>query len=653
LSSDLPATTQSLFSLPSARFIPLCYRAGGVGNWSGHLPFARDLIDALRPSTIVELGTHFGESYFGFCQSVAESGVPAKTFAVDTWCGDQHTGPYGDEVFASVCEANQCSYAGFSRLLRMSFDEAASLFAPETIDLLHLDGAHTYDAVRHDFEVWFPKLRPGGIVLIHDTAVETADFGVRKLWDELSQIYPAFAFLHSCGLGVIQKPGGGTRSPLLAGLFEATLEHESIRRYYELCADRLESRYLAGLAWRDAEFDCRMQLYWRQVGQSFAEARSIPKWARVGRKPSTLVFALPPMEPPPEQLRLDAANPSCVLRISRIELADTSGSEIIWNPQPGSIAGAPAYDGGEMSKEGEDLLLHVSGSSFTLLLPIDPNALEKLRESGELRLDVSASSFREAAASLMKGRSATPWMLYLDLLKRCLTRTIFPDGCVDTDLKPTGLFDLVARENGQDWPAQAETMIGWKRLSHLEECVTEALRQNIPGDLVETGVWRGGASILMRAVLKAHGDRERQVWLFDSFEGLPTPNPAAYPPDKGDDLSKFNAYLGVSLDTVRENFDRYGLLDGQVQFIKGWFNQTIPDAAVESIAVLRLDGDMYESTIQVLDGFYDKVSPGGFVIVDDYGALETCRAAVHDFRTRRGITAQIEAIDWTGVFWRK
>jgi O-methyltransferase len=243
--------------------------------------------------------------------------------------------------------------------------------------------------------------------------------------------------------------------------------------------------------------------------------------------------------------------------------------------------------------------------------------------------------------------------LYLDLLKRCLTRTIFPDGCVNLELTPTGQHDPLARESGQDWPAEAETMIGWKRLTHLEQCVAEVIRSDIPGDLVETGVWRGGASILMRAVLKSHGESQRKVWLFDSFEGLPRPDSASYPADQDDTLANFNTYLGVSMERVQANFKRYGLLDAQVRFVKGWFKDTVPAAQLDRIAVLRLDGDMYESTIQVLEGFYRKVSVDGFVIVDDYGALTNCRKAVHDFRSKYGIVEQIHPIDWTGAFWRR
>ncbi len=243
--------------------------------------------------------------------------------------------------------------------------------------------------------------------------------------------------------------------------------------------------------------------------------------------------------------------------------------------------------------------------------------------------------------------------LYLDLLKRCLTRLIFHDCCVDVSLKPTGHFDTEARRNGQDWPHEAETMVGLRRLDSLAQCVADVLERDIPGDLVETGVWRGGASILMRAVLEAYGDRQRRVWLFDSFAGLPEPDAERYPADSGDTLSKFNAYLGVPLEQVRANFSRYNLLDEQVCFVKGWFRDTLPSATVERIAVLRLDGDMYESTMQVLDNLYNRVSPGGYVIVDDYGALANCRKAIEDFRARLDVTDPIQQIDWTGVYWRK
>ncbi len=214
-------------------------------------------------------------------------------------------------------------------------------------------------------------------------------------------------------------------------------------------------------------------------------------------------------------------------------------------------------------------------------------------------------------------------------------------------------FDRHKRDHGLDWPADALTMIGMKRLTSLQQCVETVIAEDIPGDLVECGVWRGGASILMRAVLAAYGDESRSVWLADSFEGVPPPDAANYQADKGDKLHLAAPILAVSEKDVRANFARYGLLDDKVRILPGWFKDTLHDAPIERIAVLRLDGDLYESTIQALDGLYSRLTPGGFCIIDDYHAIEGCRKAVTDYRSRHGISAPITEIDGTGVLWRK
>ena len=173
--------------------------------WVGHLPFAAWVIQEVSPKIFVELGTHSGNSYFSFCQSVVEAGLSTKCYAVDTWQGDEHAGQYGDEIFAKVNAHHQEHYAEFSRLLRMTFDDAATYFADESIELLHIDGLHTYEAVRHDFETWLPKLAPGAVVMFHDTNVRERNFGVWKLWEELQARYPNnLEFVHSHGLGVLQ-----------------------------------------------------------------------------------------------------------------------------------------------------------------------------------------------------------------------------------------------------------------------------------------------------------------------------------------------------------------------------------------------------------------------------------------------------------------
>ena len=173
--------------------------------WVGHLPFAAWVIQEVSPKIFVELGTHSGNSYFSFCQSVVESGISSKCYAVDTWQGDEHAGQYTDEIFTKVNAHHQEHYAEFSRLLRMTFDDAVTYFADESIELLHIDGLHTYEAVRHDFETWLPKLAPGAVVIFHDTNVRERNFGVWKLWEELQARYPHnLEFVHSHGLGVLQ-----------------------------------------------------------------------------------------------------------------------------------------------------------------------------------------------------------------------------------------------------------------------------------------------------------------------------------------------------------------------------------------------------------------------------------------------------------------
>lgn len=242
---------------------------------------------------------------------------------------------------------------------------------------------------------------------------------------------------------------------------------------------------------------------------------------------------------------------------------------------------------------------------------------------------------------------------YLDLLRDSLTGLDRDDPAiamrVGGGLEP---FDRTRRVEGRDWPATALTMIGAKRALQLQRAVEFVIERGVPGDLVETGVWRGGACILMRGVLAAYGVVDRRVWVADSFRGLPEPDAARYPKDAGNRLCAFGQ-LAVSADAVRANFERYRLLDDQVRFLEGWFRDTLPAAPIERLAILRLDGDLYESTMDALTALYDRLSPGGIVIVDDYGALESCRAAVSDFRRERGITETIHRIDDSGVHWQR
>lgn len=227
-------------NLPSLSFRPK-RRNPGFNNWLGHLPFARDLIGSVRPSTFVELGTHLGESYFGCCQAMAESGVECACYAVDTWKGDEHAGAYGEEVFEDVRRYNEEHYVASSVLLRMTFDEAVAHFDDNSLDLLHIDGLHTYDAIAHDFKTWFPKLRPGGVMLLHDVAAKQEGFEVWRFWEELQGNFSTFAFREHSGLGVLQKPEiSGHRDDFLAELLTAgPKEQEDVREYYRVCGEWL------------------------------------------------------------------------------------------------------------------------------------------------------------------------------------------------------------------------------------------------------------------------------------------------------------------------------------------------------------------------------------------------------------------------------
>jgi O-methyltransferase len=203
-------------------------------------------------------------------------------------------------------------------------------------------------------------------------------------------------------------------------------------------------------------------------------------------------------------------------------------------------------------------------------------------------------------------------------------------------------------EEGVIWPEIGFTMIGRARMRNIRECVESVIADGIPGDLIETGVWRGGACIYMRGILAAH-DQDREVWVADSFAGLPEPH---HPADAGADFHTYDT-LAVSLDEVRENFARYRLLDDRVHFAKGWFRDTLPALCDRTWAVVRLDGDMYESTMDGLTNLYAGLSPGGYLIVDDYGDIPNCKRAVDDFRAENNISDPIETIDALGVFWRK
>jgi O-methyltransferase len=259
-----------------------------------------------------------------------------------------------------------------------------------------------------------------------------------------------------------------------------------------------------------------------------------------------------------------------------------------------------------------------------------------------------------------------PEQMYLDLLKKVLTRAqVAPpylrrkvvgdsyfrliNGFLSrknlelvrlTASDPQNYLEGVHADTGR--VEGAETMIGTRQLDNIQFCITDVLHRKVPGDLIEAGAWRGGVTIFMRAVLKAYGDNERRVWVADSFEGLPK---------NTENLREGD--MAVSLDEVRENFARYGLLDENVHFLKGFFNATLPDAPISKLSILRADADLYESTMDVLTNLYPKLSVGGYAIFDDYFSISLCKRAIDEYREAHHITEEIKQIDSHAVYWMK
>lgn len=243
--------------------------------------------------------------------------------------------------------------------------------------------------------------------------------------------------------------------------------------------------------------------------------------------------------------------------------------------------------------------------------------------------------------------------LYLDLLKKVLTGTLSRDE-PDVD-DPRFLRDFADHYIA----GEAYTMVPRVRLDNIQSCIADVVERRIPGDVIETGVWRGGTTIFMRGVLAALGCTDRRVWVADSFEGLPEPDAEKFPAEARAHASATMAeafdHFAVSRADVEANFAAFGLLDDQVRFLEGWFTDTLPTAPIERLAVIRLDGDYYDSTMDALVSLYERLSPGGYVVVDDYGEemWTYCRQAVDDFRRTRGVTGELTRVDSKCYFWQR
>jgi hypothetical protein len=288
-------------------------------GWVGHIPFAYLAVDLLRPACLVELGTHSGNSYLAFCQAAQALELSCRCTAVDTWQGDEHALQYGEQIYQSLRGRHDPLYGHFSRLLRSRFDDAADAFADGSIDLLHIDGLHTYEAVRHDFETWLPKLSERAVVLLHDTAVRERGFGVAEFFEELSSRYPCFGFLHSHGLGVVVV---GAQAPPAFAAFMRRAQNSpaAIHGFFEALAGTLVDsgdRPLPGAVVEPQSVTGH--LYYRHRDEAFDDGRMLSQTVDVTDAVVDLKFRLP-AGVRPDYLRLDPADLPGVYGIGRILL---------------------------------------------------------------------------------------------------------------------------------------------------------------------------------------------------------------------------------------------------------------------------------------------------------------------------------------------
>ncbi len=355
--------------LPSRRFEPRIY---GVGAWTPHLYFGYDLVATLQPRVVVELGVDRGESFFAFCQSAIENKTGTRCFGVDTWRGDQHAGGYDDTTFAQVSAYNRANYESFSTLIRASFDEALEQFEPESIDLLHIDGLHTENAVRHDIESWMPKVRPGGIILLHDIDVRSKDFGVWKVWEDVQSDGRSWTFHDGPGLGIWQKPPAQALPGFLDQLLASPNDiNKALAEYYSQRAremgERIAAHWLNGTI-RNTPFaqQTTIQIFFSKDGAHREEDSIL---ARVDHQKWRDVQITLPASAGAAPLRIDFVSPLTIIEISSIKLTKGAG-EYFSAPTETAFDQVDARGDAERLPNPTKFQLKITGIDPQLFLPV-------------------------------------------------------------------------------------------------------------------------------------------------------------------------------------------------------------------------------------------------------------------------------------------
>ncbi len=374
--------------LPSQQFRPRVY---GVGAWTDNLHLGYDLVATLRPKVLVELGTDRGESYFAFCQAVAENGTGTRCFTVDTWQGDQQAGGYDETTWREVSQHNAKHYAGFSTLLRCSFDEEIERFEADTIDLLHLDGLHTEGAVRRDLESWLPKIRPGGILLMHDVCVRRHGFGVWKVWEELRASGRSFVFSAGPGLGVWQKPPADRLPDPVESLLGDRPASAALDAYYRGRASATQQKIAQH--WRDgtirktaAAQQTIIQVFHTHDGIHREEDSIL---ARVGHEAWKEVSLALPSGAGAAPLRIDFVSPFTTIDVALIQV--TAAQEMIFTAETRTAFDAIRVRGdAERKSHHRYLRIKITGVDPQLYLPeVDlPRDVPDLRAALRLRVSI-------------------------------------------------------------------------------------------------------------------------------------------------------------------------------------------------------------------------------------------------------------------------